>query len=125
MSALESGRLRSMANAWLPAQANKTPGVLTIGDAHNIRHPLTGGGMTVALNDVVLLRDLLDPAAVTLDDIDTVHGKLQNFHWKRKAHSSSLNILAQALYTLFVADGKYLALSYIATHCLNGWLTYF
>ena len=30
-----------------------------VGDSWNMRHPLKGGGMTVALNDVVVLRDLL------------------------------------------------------------------
>jgi squalene monooxygenase len=106
ISALDSGRLRSMPNEWLPAQASKTPGVLIIGDASNIRHPLTGSGMTVALQDIVLLRDVLDPASVALKETDAVHKKLQSFNRQRKAHSTSLNILAQALYTLFVADGK-------------------
>lgn len=32
---------------------------LCIGDSFNMRHPLTGGGMTVALNDVVIVRDIL------------------------------------------------------------------
>lgn len=106
LSALETGRLRSMPNEWLPSQAIKIPGVLVIGDAGNIRHPLTGSGMTVALKDVVLLRDMLDPAGLTFDDEDARHRKLQTFDRKRKAHSTSLNILAQALYTLFVAAGK-------------------
>jgi hypothetical protein len=32
-----------------------------IGDSLNMRHAVTGGGMTVGLSDVVLLRDLLRP----------------------------------------------------------------
>lgn len=35
------------------------PGVLLLGDAYNMRHPLTGGGMSVALNDVRIWRTLL------------------------------------------------------------------
>ncbi|MEQ2169271.1 hypothetical protein GOODEAATRI_023385, partial [Goodea atripinnis] len=35
------------------------PGVLLLGDAYNMRHPLTGGGMSVALNDVNIWRSLL------------------------------------------------------------------
>ena len=34
-------------------------GVLILGDAFNMRHPLTGAGMSVALNDIVLLRQVL------------------------------------------------------------------
>lgn len=34
-------------------------GVLLLGDAYNMRHPLTGGGMSVALNDVHIWRNLL------------------------------------------------------------------
>lgn len=35
-------------------------GVLLLGDAYNMRHPLTGGGMSVALNDVGIWRSLLE-----------------------------------------------------------------
>lgn len=35
------------------------PGVLLLGDAYNMRHPLTGGGMSVALNDVLIWRSLM------------------------------------------------------------------
>lgn len=37
------------------------PGALLLGDAFNMRHPLTGGGMTVALSDAKLLCDMLRP----------------------------------------------------------------
>jgi squalene monooxygenase len=36
-----------------------TIGAILLGDAFNMRHPLTGGGMTVVLNDVILLREML------------------------------------------------------------------
>ena len=73
-----------------------------------MRHPLTGGGMTVALKDVVLLRELLHPDIITLENVKAVFDQLQIFHWKRKNYSTSLNVLAQALYALFVANGMYL-----------------
>lgn len=105
-TAMRDGRLRSMANTWLPPSTNTTPGMIMLGDAMNMRHPLTGGGMTVALQDVVLLGALLSPTAVPrLDDTRAVLAQMRRFHWKRKEFSSSLNILAQALYVLFVADG--------------------
>ncbi|KAI1379623.1 squalene monooxygenase [Hypoxylon crocopeplum] len=103
--ALATKRLRSMPNNWLPSFETRIPGVVLLGDAMNMRHPLTGGGMTVALNDVVLLSQLLSPEqAPSLKDSATVLRQMRKFHWKRKATNASLNILAQALYCLFVAD---------------------
>lgn len=106
--ALENGQLRSMPNSFLPASANKTPGLMILGDALNMRHPLTGGGMTVALNDVCLIRELLSPEIVpSLSNTGLVLEQLAEFHWRRKNSSSVINILAQALYSIFAADGTY------------------
>ncbi|KAF2827974.1 SE-domain-containing protein [Ophiobolus disseminans] len=105
-AALESGRLRSMPNEYLPSRAVQTPGVLIIGDASNIRHALTGSGMTVALKDIVLLRDTLGAAGTAFADADAMHKKPRHFYWKRKDYSVVLNVLAQALYTLFGTTGN-------------------
>lgn len=43
-------------------------GVLLLGDAYNMRHPLTGGGMSVALNDVRIWRSLLSNIPDLNDD---------------------------------------------------------
>jgi len=103
--ALESGKLRSMPNSFLPPSTNRTPGMVLLGDAMNMRHPLTGGGMTVAFNDVVLLRDLLDPGLVPdFGDTRLVRQQMKTFHWRRKNLTSVINILAQALYSLFAAN---------------------
>ncbi len=62
--------------------------------------------MTVAFNDVVLLSELLHPSTVRrLDDTKTVLKQMRRFHWRRKALTSVINILAQALYALFAANG--------------------
>lgn len=96
-----------MPNSWLPASTNVTRGLVVLGDALNMRHPLTGGGMTVAFNDVVLLSELLDPIRVAqFDDTKAVLAAMQTWHWRRKRLTSVINILAQALYALFAADGK-------------------
>ncbi|GAB1213184.1 Squalene epoxidase [Aspergillus terreus] len=109
LAALDKGGLRSMPNSYLPSATNKTPGLAILGDALNMRHPLTGGGMTVAFNDVVVLRDLLSPEQVpNLGDTDKVLRQLSKFHWRRKNGSSVINTLAQALYALFAADGSFL-----------------
>jgi squalene monooxygenase len=104
-AALENGNLRSMPNSFLPPSTNITPGLAILGDAMNMRHPLTGGGMTVALTDVLLLSSLLSPAIVSdLGDAPLVLSQLRTFHWRRKSLTSVINILAQALYSLFAAD---------------------
>lgn len=106
-TALDAGRLRSMPNSFLPPSAQQVPGMVFLGDAMNMRHPLTGGGMTVAFNDVVLLRDLLSPEKVPdLGDTKRVKAQMKMFHWDRKNLSAVINILAMALYDLFAANGK-------------------
>lgn len=107
-AALADGKIpRSMPNSWLPpsAQADVPPGVLVLGDAMNMRHPLTGGGMTVAFNDVVVLSGLLADVA-DLGDAKAMRGVIKTFHWRRKSLSSIINVLAMALYSLFAADSK-------------------
>lgn len=104
-AAIEKDRLRSMPNSFLPPATNRKPGLIMLGDAMNMRHPLTGGGMTVALNDAVLLSEVLHPNVVPyLDDTKLVLQQMKTFHWKRKGLSSVINILAMALYSLFAAE---------------------
>ncbi|KAL7273408.1 Squalene epoxidase [Rhizina undulata] len=106
-AALDADRFPSMPNSFLPASKNTTPGMILLGDAMNMRHPLTGGGMTVAFNDVVLLKDLLSVENVPdLEDTDLVLLQMSRFHWDRKALTSIINILAQALYSLFAANDE-------------------
>ncbi|KAL8767168.1 MAG: hypothetical protein Q9209_006259 [Squamulea sp. 1 TL-2023] len=103
--ALDDGKLRSMPNSWLPPSTQQIPGMILLGDAMNMRHPLTGGGMTVAFNDVVMLGDLLSPEKVPdLGDTARVKQQMRKFHWRRKNLTSVINILAQALYALFAAN---------------------
>jgi squalene monooxygenase len=119
-AALEAGKLRSMPNSFLPPSTQKTPGLIMLGDAMNMRHPLTGGGMTVAFNDVLLLSTLLAPSQIpTLENTDAVLAQMSQFHWSRKNSSSVINILAMALYSLFAADDPLL------TTLQNGCFRYF
>ncbi|KAH8889829.1 squalene epoxidase [Thozetella sp. PMI_491] len=110
-AALADGQtMRSMPNSWLPpSKQAKHAGVIVLGDAFNMRHPLTGGGMTVAFNDAVFLTTLLDPANVPdLGDAKAVHAAMAKFHWKRKSLTSIINVLAMALYSLFAAHDRQL-----------------
>ena len=100
--AVESGRIRFMPNSFLASGPKCIPGVIMLGDASNMRHPLTGAGMSTALNDILLWRDLLQ--GVDLSDHALVISALEKFHWDRKSnHSFVINILAQALYSVFSA----------------------
>ena len=102
--AIKTGSIRSMPNSHLPSSFCSKPGVLLLGDALNMRHPLTGAGMTVALNDVVIWRNLLR-SVPDLKNHDDILQKQKNFLWQRKwSHSFVVNILAQALYRLFSAS---------------------
>ncbi|XP_056617603.1 squalene monooxygenase [Triplophysa dalaica] len=103
MLALQNDRLRTMPASFLPPSPVNKPGVLLLGDAYNMRHPLTGGGMSVVLNDVRIWRELLKNIS-DLNDNSVVLKAKKKFHWERKSsHSFVVNVLAQALYELFAA----------------------
>ncbi|KAB5532981.1 hypothetical protein PHYPO_G00126300 [Pangasianodon hypophthalmus] len=103
MLALQNDRLRTMPASFLPPSPVNKPGVLLLGDAYNMRHPLTGGGMSVVLNDVRIWRELLSNLPDLYDDNAMLQAK-KKFYWKRKSsHSFVVNVLAQALYELFAA----------------------
>jgi squalene monooxygenase len=99
-----------MPNSFLPSVQQGCPGtkegVLLLGDAWNMRHPLTGGGMTVALHDVVILSSLIG-AIPDFSDWEEVQQALYQWHWVRKPLASTVNILSVALYDLFGADGRF------------------
>lgn len=115
-------RPRSMPNNFLPpsvqGQGAHQRGLIVVGDAMNMRHPLTGGGMTVALWDAAYLAHILGtgswspldgtpyafdiPAAARgLHDWSAIMPVLRTWHWQRKKLASVINVLAQALYSLF------------------------
>ncbi|KAI4873119.1 hypothetical protein NFI96_015540 [Prochilodus magdalenae] len=106
MLALQNDRLRTMPASFLPPSPVNKPGVLLLGDAYNMRHPLTGGGMSVVLNDVQIWRTLLKNIPDLYDDKAMLQAK-KKFHWERKSsHSFVVNVLAQALYELFAATDR-------------------
>lgn len=109
-----------MPNGFLPPTMNQTEGMIVLGDAMNIRHPLTGGGMTVAFNDVAILKKMLSPENVPhLTDSELVVKQLKKFHWKRKRYCTSINVLAMALYRLFAANDGIFNVLYILEYVLT------
>jgi squalene monooxygenase len=105
--AIEASAIKGMPNSFLPATRNRASGMIIIGDALNMRHPLTGGGMTVGFTDVVLAAELLSPQNVpSLSDTKAVTAAMKKFHYQRKSLSSVINILSMALYALFAANDR-------------------
>ncbi|XP_020652178.3 squalene monooxygenase [Pogona vitticeps] len=103
LTAVQNDRLRSMPASFLPPSSVNKAGVLLLGDAYNMRHPLTGGGMSVILNDIRIWRHLLQAIPDLYEDSALLQAK-KTFYWTRKkSHSFVVNILAQALYELFAA----------------------
>ena len=114
--AMKTERFQSMPNSYLPASMGDIPGVLLLGDAFNMRHPLTGAGMTVALSDTLMWKELLK-SAPNLKDYSHISALQKEFMWRRKrSHSFVVNILAQALYALFSgSDSKCALVQHIST----------
>nr|XP_043618963.1 squalene monooxygenase SE1-like [Erigeron canadensis] len=103
IAAVDEGSIKTMANRSMPAAPQPTPGAILLGDAFNMRHPLTGGGMTVALSDVVIVRDLLRPLE-NINDSFALCKYLDSFYTMRKPVASTINTLAGALYKVFSAS---------------------
>lgn len=118
--AIASKKFRAMPNQFLSAakQGLKNKGFIMLGDSLNMRHPLTGGGMTVGLNDAALLAKLLNE--VDLSDWREVQTKLSVFHRKRKNLDAVINTLSIALYSLFAADTR--ALKILQQGCFKYFL---
>ncbi|KAI4375924.1 hypothetical protein MLD38_013738 [Melastoma candidum] len=103
IAAIEKGNIKSMPNRSMPASPQPTPGALLMRDTFNMRHPLTGGGMTVALSDIVILRDLLRRVS-NLNDAAALCKYLESFYTLQKPVASTINTLAGALYKVFCAS---------------------
>lgn len=100
LKAVGEGNLKSMPNQYMAAREINTPGVFLIGDSNNMRHPLTGGGMTCAFADVVELSSRLN-AIGDLSDLAAVEAVKPQVFEARKAKVSAINVLSLALYSIF------------------------
>lgn len=107
-NAVDKGNMRTMPNRSMPADPQPTPGALLMGVAFKMRHPLTGGGMTVALSDIVVLRNLLKPLK-DFNDAASLSRYLESFYTLRKVSLISiLNYLLTFIITAAENWGMYL-----------------
>ena len=97
LEAVERGEIRSMQNKLMAAQPVHQAGALLLGDSFNMRHPLTGGGMTVALHDTKLLCDMLSGPLDLADPASTAKQTFA-YYTRRKPWAATINTLANALY---------------------------
>lgn len=108
--AFETQQIRSMPNQFLSAKNTFPKGCIVLGDALNMRHPLTGGGMTVGLQDAAHLSEMLGPKTVDLTDYDEIEKVYTRFMRHRKSYAAVINILSIALYRLFSGASSNLAI---------------
>lgn len=103
-------KLSAYPNRTLNARPYKMGGVLVIGDALNMRHPLTGGGMTVGFTDLETAARCLAPVRFAKDTQSNLSSELdaavQRFYAERQAANRVINILADALYGVFASKNE-------------------
>ncbi|KAG2132898.1 squalene epoxidase-domain-containing protein [Suillus bovinus] len=108
LNALETSRLRKVPHFYLPAikqGESSKPGAFLLGDSLNMRHPLTAGGMTVALNDAVILSDLLANVE-SFANWNEISPILRKWHQLRKPLAGTINTMSMSWAGLFAADGE-------------------
>jgi squalene monooxygenase len=99
LDALEKQQVVVMPNHRMKAQVFRKKGAVLLGDSLNMRHPLTGGGMTASFNDIITLNESL--LGIDLRNESESELALQSYYKKRSAKVETINILANALYKVF------------------------
>ena len=97
---VEEGKLKVKPTCLLASRPIAKEGVLLLGDSLNMRHPITGGGMTVAFSDVKALSGKLKSPG-DLDNQEILKEITYGFYKQRHQNNASINILAFALYSVF------------------------
>jgi squalene monooxygenase len=94
--AVEEGDYKVMPNHNMKAKAFRKEGIVLLGDSLNMRHPLTGGGMTACFSDIIGLNKSLEN--VDFQNHIQVHEAVLNYYTNRGKGVETINILAYALY---------------------------
>jgi len=101
--ALVNNDYKIMPNHYMPAKPVLKEGAVLLGDALNMRHPITGGGLTAVFNDVFLLSShLLDMP--DFNNPKLIHEKLDLYYKDRYHANTNVNIMANALYGVMSND---------------------
>lgn len=110
--AVAKADFKVMPNHYMQARAFRQDGVVLLGDSLNMRHPLTGGGMTACFWDIFTLKEALEK--VELSDSSALKNALKNYYNNRTNRVGTINILADSLYLVFKdADLKDLVYNYL------------
>lgn len=99
LAALDEGDIELAANYSIYTDECTVPGLALIGDSAGCSHPLTATGMTIALNDVRLVRQAL--GGVPLDDRRRVDEALLGYQTARYRFVRAREVLADAIYEVF------------------------
>lgn len=75
--------MKLVATKSMSATLSEKKGVIVLGDAFNMRHPLIASGMMVVLSDILILRHLLKPLE-NLANVTQVSQVIKNFNEIRK-----------------------------------------
>ena len=97
--ALQEEGFKVMPNHYMTAKPIIRRGAVMLGDALNMRHPLTGGGLTAVFSDIEILSGHL-LAMPDFNDTDLMHEKIEAYYRDRHSANANLNILANALYAV-------------------------
>ncbi|KAJ4867641.1 Squalene epoxidase 4 [Raphanus sativus] len=104
LKGVEEGLLeiKTTATKSMSAKPCDKKGVIVLGDAFNMRHPIIASGMMVALSDVLILRNLLRPLP-SFSNAKKVLELVKSFYIIRKPMSATVNTLAHVFSEVLVA----------------------
>lgn len=102
LKAMEEDQLKVMPNHSMKNQAFRMKGAALLGDSLNMRHPLTGGGMTATFSDILCLNEQLEE--IDFRDETKLENAVNAYYNSRGKNVETINILANALYRVFTDD---------------------
>ena len=106
LASIDKNPIRSVPTYHLPEAASVRPGVLTMGDALNIRHPVTGSGMTVIFKDILMMQELLKDIP-DLNDVEAIERAQKMFMSRRKSYTFVINVFARCFFDIaFPPNGE-------------------
>lgn len=113
INAVNAGKYKVFPNHRLPATPIIKKGVVLLGDSLNMRHPLTGGGMTAAFSDCYNLGNCLLEVKEWWNQQE-IELAVKKFYDTKTELTGSINILADALYGVMTSqDLKEACYSYL------------